>query len=839
MTTTSATITGPHFRITVLTSALLRFEYSATDSFEDRRTQLVVSREFEVPEFTVVEHDDYVDILTSDLHVRYDRQPFSASGLIVTMRKRFQEAHFTMWRYGDNPWGTGSIPSNLGGTARTLDDIDGPTPIETGILSRAGFAVVDDSTTLALDEDGTPVPRVGVEEDLYFFGYGHRYGDALRDWFTLTGPSPLLPRWTLGNWWSRYHRYDDAEYLALMDRFRERQVPFSVAVIDMDWHLVDIDPDLGSGWTGYSWNRELFADPEEFLSELHGRHLKVGLNVHPADGIRRHEDAYPLVAKALGIEPDSGAPVAFDIASPEFVDAYLQYAHHPHEEMGVDFWWLDWQSGDASRMPGLDPLWMLNDVHYKDSARRGDRAVTFSRYAGLGSHRYPIGFSGDSVASWDSLAFQPYFTATAANVGYFWWSHDIGGHFHGTKSNEMAARWTQFGVFSPIYRLHSSKSPFNGKEPWRFDMATQETLERFMALRHALVPYLYSAMWTSHTEGVGPVRPMYHDYPSCEGAYGVQNQYMFGPDLLVAPITAPGDRATHLGQARGWLPDGEWYDFFTGRRYVGGRELLFHRTAAEMPVLARAGALVPMAADVMADVDCAPESLVLKVFPVGGVGDGGVGCGGVGAGDGLAERGRVAGVGDLTGEAFLREDSGLGDVTSSDQAVTRVWQQWTAGGVGGAGEGAGGERSDSSERSDSADGRAEFVVEIGIDPVVGAADVVPELREFTLELIGVESAEGAATEQIREGDHVLGLRIVLGAVAASSGTVVKLTGVRLLPNRWRTEVFELLDEAEIEFDLKSAIMSATDHLEGASLVATLTTMELPGNLGSAITELIP
>ena len=98
---------------------------------------------------------------------------------------------------------------------------------------------------------------------------------------------------------------------------------------------------------------------------------------------------------------------------------------------------------------------MLNHYHYLDSGRRGNRRLTFSRYAGLGSHRYPIGFSGDTVISWDSLDFQPYFTATASNVGYGWWSHDIGGHMKGTKDDELATRWVQLGVFSPINRLHS------------------------------------------------------------------------------------------------------------------------------------------------------------------------------------------------------------------------------------------------------------------------------------------------------------------------------------------------------------------------------------------------
>ena len=113
------------------------------------------------------------------------------------------------------------------------------------------------------------------DEDLYLFGYGQDYRGALRDFFALTGPTPLIPRALLGNWWSRFHKYSEASYLALMDRFAAEELPFSVAVIDMDWHLVDINPALGNGWTGYTWNRELFPDPERFLAALHSRGLQV------------------------------------------------------------------------------------------------------------------------------------------------------------------------------------------------------------------------------------------------------------------------------------------------------------------------------------------------------------------------------------------------------------------------------------------------------------------------------------------------------------------------------------------------------------------------------------
>src|SRR3954468_7375767 len=580
-----AVVQGPGYRFTVLTSRLLRMEWDERDRFVDLPTQLVVSRRFPVPEFTVHESETTLDIWTEHLHLTYVKGRFSRAGLAVSLRRRAQPGHRTTWHYDDPPDDRGGWHGNLRGTVRTLDDVDGACELEPGLLAPYGYAVISDSGSVQLTEDGWFAPRADdpeqAGEDLYFFGYGRDYQAALRDYFRLTGPNPLLPRWALGNWWSRYHRYTADEYLALMDRFAAERIPFSVAVLDMDWHLVDIDPEIGSGWTGYTWDTRLFPDPAAFLRSLHERGLAVALNVHPADGVRRHEQAYPDVARDLGLDAASGLEVAFDISSRKFTDSYLERLHHPHEDLGVDLWWLDWQSGGVTKVPGLDPLWMLNHVHYVDSGRKGRRPLTFSRYAGLGSHRYPIGFSGDTVATWASLDFQPYFTATAANVGYFWWSHDVGGHLGGVKDPELATRWYQLGVFSPINRLHSSNSPFNSKEPWRFGPHAEAVMTRFLRLRHELVPYLYTASWAAHTDGEAGVRPMYHDHPHADEAYDVPNQYLFGPDLLVAPITSPVDRQTRLGAVTAWLPPGRWVDFFTGRRYEGGRRLVLHRTLEE------------------------------------------------------------------------------------------------------------------------------------------------------------------------------------------------------------------------------------------------------------------
>lgn len=267
-------------------------------------------------------------------------------------------------------------------------------------------------------------------------------------------------------------------------------------------------------------------------------------------------------------------------------------------------------------MPGLDPLWWLNHLHFYDLARNGDkRPFVFSRWGGLGNHRYPIGFSGDADVSWDSLAFQPYFTATAANVSYGWWSHDIGGHMGGIEDAELYTRWVQFGVFSPIMRLHSTKNPYHERRPWGYDAETLRVARDALQLRHALIPYLYSAAWDFHNKALAPIRPMYLDYPQREEAYHCPNQYTFGEQLLAAPFISPANPETRMSRQVVWLPPGDWFDFFSGLHYPGDGWHALYGALDEIPVFAKAGAIVPLGQKTGWGGFDNPDSLEVHVFP--------------------------------------------------------------------------------------------------------------------------------------------------------------------------------------------------------------------------------
>ncbi len=598
----TTTFTGDGYRITFLTSRLVRLEYQAESLFEDQHTTCVRCRDFSAVEVVANRGKHGLELDTEHLHILYDEGPFSASGLSISVKGGLTVYHST-WRYGE-------AFKTLGGTARTLDEADGEIPVGEGLISRNGFSVLDDSDSMLLTEEGCFVPRKARGIDLYFFGYGHDYEGCIRDYHRLSGAVPMLPRYALGNWWSRYHEYTEESYLQLMDRFERAGIPLSVAVIDMDWHLTDVP--YGSGWTGYTWNRALFPDPARFLAELHRRGLRTTLNLHPAGGVEPHEAPYEKMCAALGKDPSQMLCIDFDAADERFIGAYFECLHHPLEAEGVDFWWIDWQQGSASTVEGLDPLWVLNERHYRDNQRCGKRGMILSRYAGPGSHRTPVGFSGDTIMSWASLQFQPEFTAMAANIGYPWWSHDIGGHMRGIRSDELSVRWLQFGVFSPILRLHSSKITFASKEPWAYGLEAENIMTDYLRLRHRLIPYLYTAAERTHRLGEALVRPVYYRWPNQHEAYRVPNQYLFGTSLMVCPVTQPMDAALQLAQVTAWLPEGYWFDFRSGQIYTGGRMLKLWRGLGDYPVLAQAGAIIPLSEELRADV--LPQELTLRIF---------------------------------------------------------------------------------------------------------------------------------------------------------------------------------------------------------------------------------
>ena len=627
-----AVVTSGNARFTVLTPQLIRMEWSADGQFEDRATLTFVNRETPVPEFKVRESRSKLTITTPALTLTYLKNgKFSDKNLKAVFTLNGKEV---VWTPGmENP-------QNLLGTTRTLDGADGSKlkePMEQGILSRAGWSLIDDSQRHVLTPDGSEWEEwvearpEGDRQDLYLFAYGHDYKQALADYALVAGRAPMPPKYTLGYWWSRYWQYSDNEFVDLVNKLKSIDIPIDVLIVDMDWHetwgLRKKNPakdEYGQriGWTGYTWQKELFPSPANFLKWTENEELKVALNLHPASGIQPYEAVYDDFTKEYGWS-EKGKSVPFKIDERKWADAYFKTVLEPMERNGVDFWWLDWQQWKESKYtPGLSNTFWLNHTFFNHAERQnpGLRPFIYHRWGGLGSHRYPLAFSGDTYATWPMLAYLPYFTATASNVNYGWWGHDIGGHmFHKTQKAtdpELYTRWLQYGVFTPIFKTHSTKDPRIERCIWCFP-DHMFLMRDAIRLLYTLAPYIYLSAPENYDTGVGMCRPMYYDYPESDKAYETPEQFMFGNDILATTITQPVDSITGLAPRTIWFPEGTWFDCATGSMYEGGRTEELHYTLAENPHYAKAGSIIPMNPATVKNLQQPCDTLVLTFIPGG------------------------------------------------------------------------------------------------------------------------------------------------------------------------------------------------------------------------------
>jgi alpha-glucosidase (family GH31 glycosyl hydrolase) len=633
-------------RFTVLTPEMIRMEWAADGKFENHASFVFINRHLPVPKFesAVTKSGGPVQQLrlkTSALTLTYDASSgngkFTPQNLSIEVTVDGKQV----------TWHPGMTDSeNLLGTTRTLDGARGSQtrePIEQGLVSRSGWVLVDDSTRPLFDSDNfsfkegekSPWPWVmerpaGDRQDWYFFGYGHEYRKALGDYVKVAGKIPLPPRFAFGTWWSRYWDYSDQEIEEIIHGFRQNSTPLDVFVIDMGWHIsLEQLKAMGQGdknnqdqsghflgWSGYTWNKVLFPDPGGFLDRLHADHLKTSLNLHPASGIQPWEASYPAMAKAMGIDPATKKYVPYDITNKKFAENYFNLVLHPLEKQGIDFWWLDWQQEQNTKMANVKPTWWINYVHFTDQEREGKRPLLFHRWGGLGNHRYQIGFSGDTVSVWDSLAFQPWFTSTAANVGYAYWSHDIGGHMPGAVEPELFTRWVEFGAFSPILRTHTTKNPESERRIWAYPEPFSSILRSTFQLRYAMQPYIYTEARRTYDTGVAFLRPLYYDWPEANEAYENKSEYLFGDEMLVNPVVTPSDKQSGLATEKVWLPKGEWIEWPSGKHFTGPTSANRSFSIDQIPVYVKQGSIVPMQPEMSYTGEKPVDPLIVNVWPL-------------------------------------------------------------------------------------------------------------------------------------------------------------------------------------------------------------------------------
>lgn len=599
---------GKRYRISILTERLVRLEYHPNGTFFNAPTQLVIFRDFDLPQFSVKEDDRFLEVNTKYFKLEYEKeQPFKGPAIDpkkyfkITLKNTGKDIE-KIWYYGHPE------VRNFGGVDLPFDFPKGKNnPISHGLYSIDGFASIDDSKSKIILEDGTFQDREPGSFDIYVFCYKNDFLSALEDYYKLTGYPPLIPRYALGNWWSRNTNYDQETLFETVENFEKHNIPLSIVLLDKDWHIRETESEKQLV-TGYTFENKLFSNPMDTISKLHDKNIKIGLNINPKQGIYPHEAFYDKACQYLGIVDRK--IILFDPLNPKFLDVYMKLFLHPLESFGVDFFWNDYDENNTIM------LWLLNHYQYLDSGRnKSKRHMHLSRGVGLALHRYPILYSGKTKVGWDMLRAIPWCNIMAANSGVSWLSHDIGGNYGGIEESELYIRYIELGVFSPILRFHSERGNYYKKEPWLWDVKTRHIVEDYLRLRHRLIPYLYTEAYLYHKNGTPIVRPFYYSNPWVYDDQNYRNQYYFGSEMLVSPILSKKDHVMNRTVHSFFIPEGVWYDFKTGKKFPGPNRYLAFFKEEDYPVFVQGGSIIPLSNAEEWNEKGNPKKLEIMFFP--------------------------------------------------------------------------------------------------------------------------------------------------------------------------------------------------------------------------------
>lgn len=624
-----AVFKGSKYRITILSEILIRLEYDEAGIFMDQATELVSNRKFPLPDFDVQEDDRVLVITTKYFRLQYMKnKPFYASSFAPDANLRIMLLDTDKyWYFGhDEARNFGSLKYNLdmedyyvtpsqkvlnkkmleNNQKKTVKTKD--TTFNKGLYSTDGFVAIDDSNSLIVDDDGYLVKNERKYIDTYVFMYKRDFGNCLKDYFLLTGSAPLIPRYSLGIWWFKDEAYSLEDIKRLLVSFNKYGLPLSVLLLGENWHIKDRNnPDRFK--SGFTFNQELLGNPLEFSTYLHDRGIRLGLNIDPAEGIHPHEFKFNDFARSLGIDDQQIIP--FNAFDKNFINNYFEKLITPLYNAGVDFFWIDYHTRDYQALTALDYY------HFNDYLRfTNKRGLVITRPPKKVMHRYPISYSGKTLVSWDTLKKASYEVANIANIGVSWYSSDIGGFSGGIEDADLYRRYVQFGCFSPILRLAATKGNYYKREPWRWDVKTFGIVKDYLVLRQRLVGYLYAEAYKYYKVGIPVIRPIYYTVPEIYDEADYRNEYYFGSELLVAPIIKPRDEVMERAVEKIYLPEGIWYDFKTGKKFIGNKRYVAFYKDEDYPVFAKSGSIVPLAnLEENINVTAPPKSLEIHVFP--------------------------------------------------------------------------------------------------------------------------------------------------------------------------------------------------------------------------------
>lgn len=575
-------ITGDKYRFSILSPRLIRIEYNKDNKFENRATSLVVKRNFGSTNFTVEQTELSLTITTEYFTLTYVKgTPMNSKNLKVKVNGT------------DREW----YPShkeirNLGSINYSLDYLENNLKLDKGLYSFDGFATLDDSTNLVLENDNF-IPREPTY-DMYLFVYNKDLGLCLQDYFNLTGYPPMIPRYTLGTWWYKNDPYNMYDIDNILKEFYDNHLPISVFLLGDKWHNRE---------ENFAYDRTLF-DINILNKYYKSKRVKFGLTINPELPIYPKDPLFNTLSNAINNYDNKY--LSFIPLNNNTISIYLNTVISNLKSTGINIFNIDYNNEKDKQ-----GLFLLNHYHYV-IANLNEVGVILSRNPGIAPHRYPIIYSGQTRVSWDTLKALPTYNNSAANLGITWHAHAIGGYYGGIEDDELYLRYIQFGVFNPIFILAGDTGKYYKREPWKWNQLNLSVIRTYMQLRNKLIPYIYNEGYNYHEYGVPLIQPLYYKYPKIYDEPNYVNQYFFGSRIMISPIIKKKNIEMNRVVQRIFIPSGTWYDYFSGKKFAGNKYYVNFYKDEDYPIFVKEGSIIPMSLDDTSDL---PRNMEIQIFP--------------------------------------------------------------------------------------------------------------------------------------------------------------------------------------------------------------------------------
>ena len=575
-------IIGNKYRITILTPRLARLEYTPSGKFIDDPTALVINRTFPKTPYGITESETLIQIDTGIFTITYVKDKDFKAGNLGSNLKAVINNTTIEWQMNSPQ------VKNLRGINYSIDSIKDKIILDTGLYSLDGYAVVKDNTPV-LTENDIFIPREEGSKDIYLFMYNKDFDRCLNDYFTLTGYPNLIPRYALGAWWYKNDNYTSKDIISLVDRFNKDNIPISIFL-------------LGDSWRGNN-NYIPSIDLKNVSNYLTQKNIKLGVTINPNLEITKGTNEYNLISNYTKEEKFKFVPL-----SNEKLGIYLNMFINNLEMQGVELYSIDYNNPNDK----ID-LWKFAHYHHGKIETRGKRGLSLTRNHGIAVHRYPIIWSGKTLVNWTTLNLLPRYNLQGYNVGVSFIAHPIGGYHNGIEEAELYLRYIQFACFSPIFLLASEGGKYYKREPWKWNPIIENDIINFMNLRYKLIPYIYTESYNYHKTGKGIVKPFYYDYPKILDDVQYKNQYFFGQNLFVSPITNKKNIVIDRVMKKILVPDGIWFNLLDGKQYNGAKYYTNFYRDEDYPVFVKAGSIIPMSYNIKEDI---PSTLELNIYPL-------------------------------------------------------------------------------------------------------------------------------------------------------------------------------------------------------------------------------